>query len=46
LANRRRAVLEIWAIIGLFKEKAEVWGPEVEIIVEDSKGEVEGREGK
>jgi len=30
----------------LFKEKAEVWGSEVEIIVEDSKGEVEEREGK
>jgi hypothetical protein len=30
----------------LFKEKAEVWGFEVEIIVEDSKGEDEGREGK
>jgi hypothetical protein len=30
----------------LFKEKAIVWGSEVEIIVEDSKGKVEGREGK
>jgi len=30
----------------LFKEKAEVWGFKVEIIVEDFKGEVEGREGK
>jgi hypothetical protein len=46
LANQRRAALEIWATIGLFKEKAEVWGPEVEIIVEDFKGKVERREGK
>jgi hypothetical protein len=30
----------------LFKEKAKVWGFEVEIIVEDSKGKVKGREGK
>ena len=46
MANRKRAALEIWAIIGLFKEKAEVWGFEVEIIVKDSKGKVEEREGK
>jgi len=32
--------------MGLFKEKAEVWGSEVEIIVEDFKGKDEGREGK
>jgi hypothetical protein len=30
----------------LFKEKAKVWGSKVEIIVEDSKGKVERREGK
>jgi hypothetical protein len=30
----------------LFKEKAEVWGSEVKIIVKDSKGEVKEREGK
>jgi hypothetical protein len=46
LANQRRAILEIWATIGLFKEKAKVWGPKIKIIVEDSKGKVEGREGK